>query len=218
MGCVTRRNIKIICFGKQTAYLAPEHWGRGDVALSGRALFLSWLRRPILDAHWACDRRRLCSPRPRRRPLELIFQSFDSCAGSLILSDATRNLAMRHRPNELAELAMKSVTIAAIVLACAISAGEVANAQSAPPGQLQPCMARVVYSEELPFAPIDSWLVKVTLQVIPRSGAAYFTTLQERMPWQGPPPRRGQAYRVWCDPANPNHLQLASGAVGKSAF
>ena len=146
------------------------------------------------------------------------FQSFDSCAGSLILSDATRNLAMRHRPNELAELAMKSVTIAAIVLACAISAGEVANAQSALPGQLQPCMARVVYSEELPFAPIDSWLVKVTLQVIPRSGAAYFTTLQERMPWQGPPPRRGQAYRVWCDPANPNHLQLASGAVGKSAF
>ena len=113
---------------------------------------------------------------------------------------------------------MKSVTIAAIVLACAISAGEVANAQSALPGQLQPCMARVVYSEELPFAPIDSWLVKVTLQVIPRSGEAYFTTLQERMPWQGPPPRRGQAYRVWCDPANPDHLRFASGAIGKSAF
>jgi len=113
---------------------------------------------------------------------------------------------------------MKSVTITAIVLACAISAGEVANAQRVPPGQLQPCMARVVYSEELPFAPIDSWLVKVTLQVIPRSGASYFTTLQERMPWQGPRPRRGQAYRVWCDPANPNHLQMASGSVGKSAF
>lgn len=113
---------------------------------------------------------------------------------------------------------MKSVTVAAIVLVCAISAGGDANAQSAPLAQLRPCTARVVYSEELPFAPIGTWLVKVTLQVIPRSGASYFTTLQEQMPWQGPPPRRGQAFRVWCDPANPDHLQLASGAAGKSAF
>ncbi len=113
---------------------------------------------------------------------------------------------------------MKSVTAAAIVLACATSAGGVANAQSVPPGQLQHCMARVVYSEELPFAPIDTWLVKVTLEITPRNGPRYYTTLQDRLPWQGPPPRRGQAFRLWCDPANPGHLQLASGAVAKSAF
>jgi hypothetical protein len=106
---------------------------------------------------------------------------------------------------------MKSVTAAAIVLACATSAGGVANAQSSPPAQLQHCMARVVYSEELPFAPIDTWLVKVTLEITPRNGPPYYTTLQDRMPWQGPPPRRGQAFRLWCDPANPGHLHLASG-------
>ena len=113
---------------------------------------------------------------------------------------------------------MKSVTTTAIVLACAASAGGAANAQSAPPAQLQPCMARVVYSEELPFAPIESWLVKVTLEITPRNGVPYYATLQDRMRWQGPPPRRGQAFRLWCDPANPNHLQLASGAAAKSIF
>jgi len=38
------------------------------------------------------------------------------------------------------------------------------------------------------------------------------------MPWQGPPPRRGQTFRLSCDPAHPGYLQLASGAVVKSAF
>ena len=75
---------------------------------------------------------------------------------------------------------------------------------------LRPCTARVVHSEELPFAPIDNWLVKVTLEITPQNGSTYITTLQDRMPWQGPPPRRGQAFRLWCDPANPNDLHLAS--------
>ena len=114
---------------------------------------------------------------------------------------------MDHQPTS-AEFAMKSKTTAAIVLACAISAAGVANAQGVASGRLQPCMAHVVYSEELPFAPIDTWLVKVTLKITPRNGAPYFTTWQERMPWQGPPPRRGQAFRLWCDPANPDHLRL----------
>jgi hypothetical protein len=68
----------------------------------------------------------------------------------------------------------------------------------------------------LPYAPIDTWLVKVTLEITPRHGAPYVTTLQDRMPWQGPPPRRGQVFRLWCDPAHPSYLQLASGA--KSVF
>ena len=112
---------------------------------------------------------------------------------------------------------MKSVIAAAIVIAGATSAIDAAHAQGAPQA-LRPCTARVVYSEELPFAPIDSWLVKVTLQITPQNGSPYYTTLHDRMPWQGPPPRRGQAFRLWCDPANPNHLQLASGVAVKSAF
>ena len=112
---------------------------------------------------------------------------------------------------------MKPVTTSAIMLACAILAGRAAQAQEAP-GPLQPCTARVVYSEQLPYAPIDTWLVKVTLEITPRHGAPYVTTLQDRMPWQGPPPRRGQAFRLWCDPTHPSYLQLVSGAVVKSAF
>ena len=122
---------------------------------------------------------------------------------------------------------MKPVTTSAIMLACATLtcttlacmtlAGRAAQAQERP-ASLQPCTARVVYSEQLPYAPIDTWLVKVTLEITPRHGAPYVTKLQDRMPWQGPPPRRGQAFRLWCDPTHPGYLQLVSGAVVKSAF
>jgi hypothetical protein len=114
-------------------------------------------------------------------------------------------------------MAMKSVFAAAIILAGATLAGTEANAQGAG-NPLRPCTARVVYSEELPFAPIDSWLLKVTLEITPRNGAPYYTTLHDRMPWQGPPPRRGQAFRLWCDPTNPNDLHLASRPTASSWF
>jgi hypothetical protein len=104
---------------------------------------------------------------------------------------------------------MKSVIAAGIAMFAVTLANAAANAQGTTTA-LQPCMARVVYSEELPFAPIDSWLVKVTLEITPRNGIPYFTTLQDRTPWQSPPPRRGQTLRLWCDPANPDHLQFAS--------
>ena len=104
---------------------------------------------------------------------------------------------------------MKLVIAASIVLAVTTLSVTASNAQT--PGiSLRPCKARVVYSEELPFAPIDSWLVKVTLEITPKNGLPYYTTLQKQMPWQGPPPRRGQALRLWCDPANPNELRFAS--------
>jgi hypothetical protein len=111
---------------------------------------------------------------------------------------------------------MKSVTVAAITLAC-VSFSSAAHAQSAP-SQLQRCTARVIYSEELPFAPIDTWLVKVTLEISPRHGMPYITTLRDRMPWQRHPPRRGQEFGLWCDPANPTYLRLTSGALAKSVF
>jgi hypothetical protein len=108
-----------------------------------------------------------------------------------------------------AGMVMKSVIAAAIVLAGATLASAPANAQGSG-NPFRPCTARVVHSEELPFAPIDSWLVKVTLEITPESGSTYITTLQDRMPWQGPPPRRGQVFQLWCDPANPSDLRLVA--------
>ena len=104
---------------------------------------------------------------------------------------------------------MKSAFAAAIALASAALATTSANAQGAT-NQLQRCMARVVYSEETPFAPVDNWHVNVTLEITPRNGNPYLTAVEKRMPWQGPPPRRGQAFRVWCDPAHPRDFRLVS--------
>ncbi len=112
---------------------------------------------------------------------------------------------------------MKSALAAAVALAGTMLAGAAANAETSA-SALRPCTARIVYSEELPFAPIGSWLVKVTLEITPKNAAPYYTTLQERMPWQGPPPRRGQAFRAWCDPANPNIVRFASQAITASSF
>jgi hypothetical protein len=113
---------------------------------------------------------------------------------------------------------MKSAFAVALVLAGTLSsAGTAANAQTTAK-TLRPCTARVVYSEELPFAPIGSWLVKMTLEITPKRGVSYYTTLQEWMPWQGPPPRRGQALRLWCDPANPNIVRLASRPTATQSF
>jgi hypothetical protein len=81
-----------------------------------------------------------------------------------------------------------------------------------------PCVAKVLHSEELPFAPIDYWLVKVTLEVTPPNGGAFITTLQHSTPWQVPPPRRDQTFRLRCDPANPGNLHLMSQAAARTAF
>ena len=112
---------------------------------------------------------------------------------------------------------MKSAFAAAIALVGTMLTGTAANAETSA-SALRPCTARVVYSEELPFAPIDSWLVKATLEITSKNARPYYLTLHERMPWQGPPPRRGQAFRAWCDPANPNILRLASRRIAASSF
>ena len=103
---------------------------------------------------------------------------------------------------------MKSASAVAIVLAGVTLATTPADARAAGNAWGR-CTARVVYSEELPFAPIDSWLVNVTLEITPQHGVPFYAAWHERMPWQRPPPRRGQAFHVWCDPSNPNNLRLA---------
>jgi hypothetical protein len=88
------------------------------------------------------------------------------------------------------------LTIAAATL---LAGATLATPAAASPGDQQlPCIAKVIHSEELPFAPIGNWLVKVTLEITPPNGNTYQTNFQDWMPWQGPPPRRGQAFRVNC--------------------
>jgi len=109
---------------------------------------------------------------------------------------------------------MKLSIAAAIVLASAVlSAPAFAGGD---PGV--PCIARVLHSEELPFAPINTWLVKVTLEITPPNGSAFTTTLQDTTPWQVPPPRQGETFRLRCDPANPGNLHLMPQAAVRTAF
>ena len=106
---------------------------------------------------------------------------------------------------------------ATLVLTGAMLASTAGPAQASG-NTVQSCRARVVYSEELPFAPVGSWLVNATLEITPHNGSIYYATLQDWMPWQGPPPRRGQTFRLWCDPSHPGNLHLVPGRVVKAAF
>jgi len=100
------------------------------------------------------------------------------------------------------------VFIAAAALSIGATVASAAPNSQAPRDYLRNCSARVLYSEELPFAPEGQWLVNVKLEITPPDGNAYLMTLHDWMPWQGPPPRRGQAFRLLCDPARPHDLHL----------
>ena len=113
---------------------------------------------------------------------------------------------------------MKFCIAAAIALATATLLTQGLTQASAGSDQGLPCTARVLYSEELPFAPINTWLVKVTLEVTPPNGGVFVTSMQNTIPWQVRPPRQGQMFRVRCDPANPGDLQLMSKAAARTAF
>jgi len=96
--------------------------------------------------------------------------------------------------------------------------GATLTAQASPSSQGGVCIARVLHSEELPFAPVHYWLVRVTLEITPPSGGVFETALQDTMPWQAHPPRRGQTFKVRCDPANPTDLHLVYQAVARTTF
>ena len=102
-------------------------------------------------------------------------------------------------------------------LAMLASAGQIAQAATAYQGFLA-CKARVLYSEELPFAPIGTWLLRATLEITPPHGNPYLATFQDWMPWQGPPLRRGQVLRVQCDPADPGKFPFISRTTTRTDF
>ena len=63
------------------------------------------------------------------------------------------------------------------------------------------CTVDVVNSEELPGAPIFQSLVRTRLRVTPADRPPFETTVERLIPWQVPPPRRGQRLKILCDPA-----------------
>lgn len=98
---------------------------------------------------------------------------------------------------------MRRVLAAVTLLAAATLT---AQASAGSPGRV--CVAKILYSEELPFAPINFWLVRVALEIVPPDGNPYEIELQNNMPWQGPPPRRGRTFRLPCDSADRGDLHL----------
>jgi hypothetical protein len=113
---------------------------------------------------------------------------------------------------------MKFSIAMAIVLTTAMLSAQASTQALAGSDQGRPCTARVLSSEELPFAPINTWLIKVTLEVTPPNGGAFVTSMQNTIPWQVRPPRQGQTFRVRCDPANPGALHLMPQAAAPTAF
>jgi hypothetical protein len=105
---------------------------------------------------------------------------------------------------------MKLTMIAASLLAATLPANAAPTVLASPAYLGLSCTARVIYSEVLPFGPINTWLVKAILEITPPGGNAYLVMLQNQMAWQGPPPRRGQLFRVLCDPSDPANLHLIS--------
>ena len=99
-------------------------------------------------------------------------------------------------------------TMKATIAAAILLAGAMQIPQALAGNQGRACVARVLHSEELPFAPFHYWLVRANLEISPPNGAPYEIALQDNMPWQAHPPRRGQTFRLHCDPANPSDLHL----------
>lgn len=63
------------------------------------------------------------------------------------------------------------------------------------------CMVEVLHSEELPGAPIFQNLARERLRVTAPQQPPFETTVERLMPWQVPPPRRGQRLKLACDSA-----------------
>ena len=90
------------------------------------------------------------------------------------------------------------ILAAAVTMALAVTA-------SAQAGQLASrdsrCLVEVLYSEELPIGPMFYHTVKAAVLVTPPGAPPFETTVHKVIPWQVPPPRRGQRVRVACDSA-----------------
>jgi hypothetical protein len=86
--------------------------------------------------------------------------------------------------------------VAAISLLALTASAEAGQGKSS---DSRACLIEVLYSEELPIGPLFYYTVKASLLVTPSHAAPFETTVLKVIPWQVPPPRRGQRFRSACD-------------------
>jgi len=87
---------------------------------------------------------------------------------------------------------MKCAGISTLVLGlCLISA----HAYAAKPTR---CHAEVLRSEELPYAPVGSWLLKATIRITHPHGPPTVSTIVKYSPWQTTL-RRGETFWFDCE-------------------
>lgn len=84
----------------------------------------------------------------------------------------------------------------AVAIAAAVS-GSTAFAASA--HDARSCLVEVLHSEMLPAAPPFYHAVKSRLLITPADRPPFETTVERTIPWQAPPPRRGQRTFVSCE-------------------
>jgi hypothetical protein len=90
-------------------------------------------------------------------------------------------------------LAVATTSVLALTASVAVAQGASRDSHA--------CRVEVLYSEELPIGPLFHYTVKAALLVTPPAAPPFETTVQTVIPWQGPPLRRGQRFRVGCDSA-----------------
>jgi hypothetical protein len=98
---------------------------------------------------------------------------------------------------------MKPISFGAILLLIVTGS---AGANQGGPHDLHSCVIEILHSEELPIGPLFHHTIRATLRVIVPNMSPFETTVQKVIPWQVPPPRRGQRARVQCDSAEPNRF------------
>jgi hypothetical protein len=90
---------------------------------------------------------------------------------------------------------MKSLAVGVTMMLALTASAQGASRDS------RSCLVEVLYSEELPIGPLFYHTVKAAVLVTPRDAPPFETTVLKVIPWQVPPPRRGQRVRVTCDSA-----------------
>jgi hypothetical protein len=94
--------------------------------------------------------------------------------------------------------AMKSIAAATMLLMLVTGAAEAGQRGER---EARSCRIEVLHSEEIPIGPQFYHTVKAHLLVTAPGASPFETTVIKVIPWQVPPPRRGQRVRVRCDPA-----------------
>jgi hypothetical protein len=88
---------------------------------------------------------------------------------------------------------MKLGKVSAVIMALSVVSTGAADA--AGPAR---CRAEVIRSEELPYAPIGSWLLKATVRITDPRGSTVESTFLKTAPWQVTL-RRGETFWFDCE-------------------